>query len=68
MSYLEIDLARANHAERLFESQNGRRARQAAAAHRSQRKAARLSQKAERVSRRAELAANRARFAIARVL
>jgi len=68
MSYLEIDLARANHAERLFESQNGRRARQAAAVRRSQRRAERLSHKAERVSRRAERAASRARLALARAL
>ena len=68
MSYLEIDHARAHHAERLVEVQNSRRARQAAAARRSQRKAARLSSKAERVSRRAERAAHRARSAFARVL
>ena len=68
MSYLEIDHARAHHAERLAEVQNIHRARQAAAARRSQRKAARLSSKAERVSRRAEQAAYRARSAVARVL
>ena len=68
MSYLEIDHARAHHAERVAEVQNIHRARQAAAARRSQRKAARLSSKAERVSRRAERAAHRARSAVARVL
>ena len=68
MSYLEIDRARALHAERLVEVQNARRARQAVAARRSQRRAERLSHKAERVSRRAERAANRARFAVAQVL
>ena len=68
MSHLEIDLARAKHAERLVEVQNERRARQAAAVRRSQRRAERLSHKAERVSRRAERAAGRARLALARVL
>ena len=68
MSYLEIDLARAAQAERLVEGQSARRARHAAAARRSQRRAERLSQKAERISRRAERAANRARFAVAQVL
>ena len=68
MSYLEIDHARAHHAERVAEVQNIHRARQAAAARRSQRKAARLSSKAQRVSRRAERAAYRARSAVARVL
>ena len=68
MSYLEIDHARAHHAERLAEVQNIHRARQAAAARRSQRRAARLSSKAERVARRAEQAANRARTAVARLL
>ena len=61
MSYLEIDHARAHHAERVAEVQNIHRARQAAAARRSQRRAARLSSKAER-------AANQARSAVARVL
>ena len=68
MSYLEIDLARAHQAQREAEVQNIRRARQAAAVRRSQRRAARLSSKAERVARRAEQAANRARTVVARVL
>ena len=68
MSYLEIDRARAMHAERLAEVQKTRRARQAAAVRRSQRRAERLSHKAERVSRRAERAASRARLALARVI
>jgi len=68
MSYLEIDHARAHHAERLVEVQNIHRARQVAAARRSQRRAARLSSKAERVARRAEQAANRARKVVARIL
>ena len=68
MTHLEIDLARAIHAERLVEDQNVRRARQAAAARRSQRRAERLSHKAERIARRAERAASRARFAVSRVL
>ena len=68
MSYLEIDHARAHHAERVAEVQNIHRARQAAAARRSLRKAARLSSKAERVTRRAEQAANRARTVVARLL
>ncbi len=68
MSYLEIDHARARHAERVAEVQNIHRARQAAAARRSQRRAARLSSKAKRVARRAEQAANRARTVVARLL
>ena len=64
MSQLEVDLARAKHAERLVEVQNERRARQAAAVRRSQRRAERLSHKAQRVSRRAEQAAERARLAL----
>ncbi len=67
MSYLEIDHARAHHAELVAEVQNIHRARQAAAARRSLRKAARLSSKAERVSRRAEQAATQARAAVASV-
>ena len=68
MSYLEIDLARARQAQREAEVQNIRRARQAAAVRRSQRRAARLSSKAERASRRAEQAATQARAAVTSVL
>lgn len=68
MSFTSIDLARANHAAFRAEAEQSRRASQASAAHRLQRKAVRLSQKAERVSRRAERAAALARLAVARVL
>jgi len=68
MSFIEIDLARANHNARLVEAEESRRAHRAASARRLQRRAARLSHKAERVSRRAERAASQARFAVARIL
>jgi len=68
MSFIEIDLARANHDARLVEAEENRRANHAAAARRLQRRAARLSHKAERVNRRAERAASRARFVAASVL
>ena len=68
MSFIEIDLARANHNARLVEAEESRRAHRAASARRLQRRAARLSHKAERVSRRAERAAARARLAVARVI
>ena len=68
MSFTSIDLARANHDARLAEVEESRRASQAAAARRLQRRAVRLSQKAERVSRRAERAASRARLAVARAI
>ncbi len=68
MSFIEIDLARANHNARLVEAEENRRAHHAASVRRLQRRAARLSHKAERVSRRAERAASQARFAVARTL
>ncbi len=68
MSFMELDLARANHNARLAEAEESRRAHRAASVRRLQRRAARLSHKAERVSRRAERAASQARFAVARTL
>jgi hypothetical protein len=68
MSFTSVDLARATHDARLVEVEESRRARQAAAARRLQRRAARLSRKAERVARRAEQAASRARLALGRAI
>ena len=68
MSFIEIDLARANHNARLVEAEEIRRANRAASVRRLQRRAVRLSHKAERVTRRAERAASQARFITARVL
>ena len=68
MSLIEIDLAREQHHARMVEVEESRRAGQAAAARRLQRRASRLARRAERVSRRAERAAARARLAVARVI
>ena len=68
MSFTSTDLARATHDARRVEVEESRRATQAAAARRLQRRAERLNQKAVRVSRRAERAASQARLAVARVL
>jgi hypothetical protein len=68
MSFIDADLARALHAARQDEVEQGRVASRAAAASRLQRRAERLSHRAERVSRRAERAASQARLAVARVI
>ncbi len=60
-----VDLAREQHHARVADVEASRRASQAAAVNRLQRRAARLSQKAERVSRRAERVAAQARVAVA---
>ena len=68
MSLIEIDHARERHHALMVEVEESRRAGQAAAARRLQRRASRLARRAERVSRRAERAAARARLAVARVI
>lgn len=68
MNFIETDLARELHRERLVEVEESRRARRATAISRLERRAARLTHKAERVSRQAERAASQARLAVARVL
>jgi hypothetical protein len=68
MSFLSTDLARELHDARRVEFGQSRRAHQAAAATRMQRRAQRLAHRAERASRRAERAASQARLAVAKVL
>ncbi|MCW2847732.1 MAG: hypothetical protein JWR90_1706 [Marmoricola sp.] len=68
MSYTSFDLARAQQDAFMVEAEESRRAGQAAAARRWQRRSERLAHKAERVSRKAERAASRARLAVARAI
>lgn len=68
MSFTDTDLARQHQLARLDEAERSRRAGNAAAARRWQRRSVRLSHKAQRATRQAERAAAQARLALSRVI
>lgn len=68
MTFMDNDMARANHDARIVEFARANQVAEAARMGRMQRRAARMARRAQRAIRRAEQAAGRARLSVARVL